>query len=119
LNPARFEPVVNIFVLRAAAPDGLPRFEIRQGDQLVAAAGVNWQSPDWAEIFVHTDPAGRERGYGKSVCAALCARLLEERRSVLYAVEEDNLPSLRLAQSAGFEDTGERETLCAAAFQPS
>jgi predicted GNAT family acetyltransferase len=111
LNPARLEPVVNILVNRASSPDGLPRYEIRNEERLLAAAGVNWQSSKWAEIFVQTDPAVRERGYGKSVCAALCRDLLERKKDVLFAVEEDNLPSVRMAQGLGFEDTGEREII--------
>jgi len=112
LNPARLEPLVNIFVQRASTPGGLPRYEIRRDDRLLAAAGVNWQSSDWAEIFVQTDPEARERGYGKSVCAALCRHLLEEKKGILYAVEETNAASVRLARGLGFEDTGEREILC-------
>jgi RimJ/RimL family protein N-acetyltransferase len=113
LNPARLEMVLNILVTRSASPDGLPRYEIRNGEQLFAAAGVNWQSSVWAEIFVQTDPAVRERGYGKSVCAALCRELLEKKKEILYAVEDNNAASLRLAQRLGFEDTGERELLFA------
>ncbi len=113
LNPARLEPVINVLVNRASSPDGLPRYEIRNAERLIAAAGVNWQSSAWAEIFVQTDPAARERGYAKSVCAALCRDLVEHKKDVLYAVEEDNSISLRLAQALGFEDTGEREILFA------
>jgi RimJ/RimL family protein N-acetyltransferase len=112
LNPARLEPLVNIFVRAAESPGGLPRFEIRRGDRLVAAAGVNWQSADWAEIFVQVEAEARERGYGKSVCAALCRRLLDEERRILYAVDETNTASARLAEGLGFEDTGEAEILC-------
>ena len=112
LNPVRLEPVVNIFVEQTTSPAGLPRVEIRRDGRLLAAAGVNWQSSGWAEIFVQTDPAARERGYGKSVCAALCRQLVEERREVLYAVEENNSASIRLARGLGFEETGEREISC-------
>jgi len=111
LNPARLDPVLNILVNRVSSPDGLPRYEIRNEERLLAAAGVNWQSSAWAEIFVQTDSAVRERGYGKSVCAALCRDLLERKKDILFSVEEDNLPSVRLAQGLGFEDTGEREIL--------
>jgi hypothetical protein len=114
LNAARFEPVVNIFVVRTQSPDGLPRYEIRQGDRLLAAAGVNWRSPEWAEIFVRTEPDVQNRGYGKSVTAALCRQLAEERRRVLFAVAETNTVSRHMAESLGFVDTGERETLCSA-----
>jgi RimJ/RimL family protein N-acetyltransferase len=116
LNAARFEPIVNIFVVRSPSPDGLPRFEIRQGERLLAAAGVNWQSPEWAEVFVQTEPEVQNRGYGKSVVAALCRELLEGRRRVLYAVEESNNASRHLAEGLGFADTGEREQMCAASL---
>jgi RimJ/RimL family protein N-acetyltransferase len=112
LSPARFEPVINILVRGNPSPDGLPRFEIRREDRLLAAAGVNWRSSNWAEIFVFTDEDSRERGFGRSVCAALCQALMQEKRGVVYSVEEDNPASLRLAQSVGFEDTGERELVC-------
>jgi RimJ/RimL family protein N-acetyltransferase len=117
LSPARFEPVINILVRGSLSPDGLPRFEIRREDRLLAAAGVNWRSSDWAEIFVFTDAESRERGFGRSVCAALCQALLQEKRGVIYSVEEDNPASVRLAQSVGFEDTGEREFVCAGSIQ--
>ena len=119
LNPARLEPLINILVRQTVSPGGFPRYEIRNENRLLAAAGVNWQSADWAEIFVQTDPDVRERGYGRSVCAALCRHLLEEKRGVLYAVEERNSASLRLASGIGFEDTGEREILCAGSVQPA
>jgi len=117
LNPARMEPLINILVQRAVSPGGLPRYEIRREERLLAAAGVNWQSSDFAEIFVQTDPEVRERGYGKSVCAALCRHLLDEKKGILYAVEERNTASVRLARSLGFEDTGEREILCTGSVQ--
>jgi RimJ/RimL family protein N-acetyltransferase len=119
LNPARLEPLINILVQRTNSPGGLPRYEIRNENRLLAAAGVNWQSSDWAEIFVQTDPDVRERGYGRSVCAALCRHLLEEKKSVLYAVEEKNTASIRLADGIGFEDTGERELQCSGSVLPA
>ena len=119
LNPARLEPLINILVQRSNSPGGLPRYEIRNENRLLAAAGVNWQSSDWAEIFVQTDPDVRERGYGRSVCAALCRHLLEEKKSVLYAVEEKNAASMRLANGIGFEDAGEREILCSGSVLPA
>jgi RimJ/RimL family protein N-acetyltransferase len=118
LNPARLEPLVNIFVRGAETPGGLPRFEIRRGDRLLAAAGVNWQSADWAEIFVQVEGEVRERGYGKSVCAALCRRLLDGKKQILYAVEETNTASIRLAENLGFEDTGEAEIMSSGSVRP-
>jgi RimJ/RimL family protein N-acetyltransferase len=109
LNPARFEPVLNVFVRLSKSPSGMPLYEIHGGDKLLASAGVNWSFPPWAEIFVQTDPSVRERKFGTSVCAALCRHLLNERFTILFAVSEGNLASIGLAQNLGFEDTGDRE----------
>jgi RimJ/RimL family protein N-acetyltransferase len=109
LVSAQFDPVINIFVVRSQSPDGLPRYEIRHGERLLAAAGINWQSPEWAEIFVHTEPVVQNRGYGKSVVSALCRQLMEEHRRVLYAIAENNTASRLLAESIGFADSGECE----------
>jgi ribosomal protein S18 acetylase RimI-like enzyme len=114
LEARLFQPVVNIFVTRSKSPDGLPRYEVRQSGRLLAAAGLNWRSRRFAEIFVHTDPETRDRGYGRSVVSGLCAELLSEGLTPLYHVEPDNEASLRLAQGLGFRDSGEREFACVA-----
>jgi hypothetical protein len=44
--------------------------------------------------------------------------LLDGRYSVLFAVEDGNHPSLRLAESVGFEDTGARELFIAGSLAP-
>lgn len=100
---------INVLVLHSTGPDGTPRCEIRGAERVAAVAGVNWQGPRFAEIFVHTDPAARGRGLGRSVVTALAGRLLETGRRPLYVVAESNSASLGLAQSAGFVDTGLRE----------
>ncbi len=109
LESGDHEPVINVLVTRAQAPGGLPRYEIRSGDQLAAAAGLNWRSPEFAEIYVHVHPAGRERGWGKSVVSALVSELLGSGVRPLYQVAETNSVSIRLAESLGFRDTGFRE----------
>jgi len=108
-NPARYQPEINILVVTSAGADGLPRCEIRSGDKVGAVAGVNWQSPNFAEVFVYTDPAARGRGWGKSVVSALVRKLLDTGRAPLYVAAESNAASLRLAETVGFDDTGVRE----------
>ncbi len=112
LRRESFSPVINVLVTRNPSPDGLPRYEIRQGERVLAAAGLNWRSPFFAEIFVHTDEAVRERGHGRSVVAALCQELLEAGCTPLYAADQANPASLRLAASVGFADCGQREFVC-------
>lgn len=110
LDPARFSPIFNVLIVNKAAPDGSPRAEIHSGG-LQAAAGLNWQSPRFAEIYVHTEAEARQRGWGRSVAAAVTERVLGNGRTPLYLVEESNEPSVRLAESLGYYDTGARQTL--------
>jgi len=103
-----FEPVINVLVTWAKTPDGLPRYEIRSPDKAVAAASLNWRSPRFAEIAVHTEPAARGRRWGESVVSALCAELIGEGVMPLYLANEMNEASRRLAERVGFRETGRR-----------
>lgn len=108
LDPRRFQPVINVLARHETAHDGTPRCVIESGGAQ-AVAGVNWQSPAFAEIFVHTDPALRERGLGTSVAAGVTQAVLESGRIPLYLVEDGNDPSRRIAESLGYVDTGVRQ----------
>lgn len=109
LNLNVFSPLVNVLVVSKPAPDGSPRFEIRQGDTVMAAAGINWRSPHFAEVYVYTKAEARGRGWGKAVVSAVCVDLLKKDLKPLYVVHEQNTASIQLADSLGFEDTGARE----------
>lgn len=109
LNPQRYQPIINVLAVTSTGADGLPRVEIRSGDRAGAVAGINWQSPEFAEVYVYTDPAVRGRGWGKSVVAALVGLVRQSGRTPLYVVAEDNEYSIRLAEAVGFDDTGHRE----------
>jgi L-amino acid N-acyltransferase YncA len=124
LDPDRFKPVINVLALAAPAPNNLPRFvilkphEAPQGGGVVAAAGVNWQSPRFAEISVNTTPNYRRRGLGRSLVSALTQQLLREGRLPLYAVAESNSASTGLARQLGFIDSGGRELMIEAVVKP-
>lgn len=109
LDPRRFQPIINVLAVTSAGADGTPRCEIRSGEGVGAAAGVNWQSPAFAEVFVYTDPAARGRGWGRSVVSSVAEAVLKTGRMPLYVVAESNEASIRLAEAAGFKDTGWRE----------
>lgn len=109
LDPRRYQPEINILVVTSSGVDGTPRCEIRSGDTVGAVAGVNWQSPNFAEVFVYTDAAVRGRGWGKSVVSAVAGMLLRSGRVPLYVVAESHDVSIRVAEAVGFEDTGFRE----------
>ena len=111
LDHKRFEPIINVLVTQATSPDGLPRFVIRSPQdqsQVVAAAGLNWQTPNFCEISVTTSPGQRRQGWGRSVVAAMIQHQLQNDRTPVYVVGEQNKASLRLADSVGFSDSGER-----------
>jgi RimJ/RimL family protein N-acetyltransferase len=109
-DPDRYKPEINVLLMSAQGPDGTARFEIRSaGNKPGAVAGVNWQSDHFAEVFVHTEPAVRGRGWGKAVVSALARQLLQAGRAPLYVAAQTNEYSIRLAESVGFIDTGYRE----------
>jgi hypothetical protein len=109
LDPAQFEPAINVLTVSNPAPDGLPRYEVRQGDVVMTAAGVNWRSPRYAEVYVYTKAEARGRGWGKAVVSAVCADLLKQKLWPIYVVHEQNTTSTSLALSLGFRDSGTRE----------
>src|SRR5450432_4106994 len=108
LDPASFTSVINVLVVNKTAPDGTRRAEIHSGD-LQAIAGLNWQSPRFAEMYVYTDPEVRQRGWGRSVAAACTEQILATGRTPIYLVEADNEASVTLAESLGYYDTGARQ----------
>jgi GNAT superfamily N-acetyltransferase len=118
-----FEPVVNVFVTQTTGPNGLPRFQIRNppGDpngEILASAGINWQSPHFADISVHTNPRFRRKGYGRSVVAALVQYLLAKGQLPLYVAQGENTPSIELAHSISFADTLVRMVLLEGSLNP-
>lgn len=115
LDRAKFSPVINVLVVNKSAPDGTPRAEIHSGG-LQAAAGVNWQSPNFAEIYVHTEAEARQRGWGRSVAAAVTDRVVGNGRLPLYLVEPNNEASIRLAESLNYVDTGARMVFAEAVY---
>lgn len=122
LDQQRYEPIVNVLVSRSDSPRGLPRFIIRNPqpgqDEVVAAASLNWQSPDFAEIAVMTQPGFQRRGWGRSVVSAMVGHLLENGRSPLYVTAAHNETSRRLAEAVGFVDKGVRQVLIQGVLRP-
>ena len=107
--PQNYQSEINVLVVTSTGADGLPHCEIRASDRSGAVAGINWQSPRYAEVYVYTDPAVRGRGWGKAVVRALVSLILKSGRLPLYVVAESNEYSIRLAEAVGFVDTDQRE----------
>ncbi len=114
LDRGRYEPIINVLVTQSEGSNGLPRFLIRSTQdrsEILTASSLNWQTDYFAELSVFTAPEQRRQGRGRSVVAAMCQYLLENDRTPLYAVSENNGPSQRLAESVGFVDLGIRHLL--------
>ena len=126
LDRERFEPVINVLVTQTETYNNLPRFLVRSASdpgrsdspEIAASAGLNWRSPEFAEFYVHTKPAYRRRGFGRSVVAAVVQHTLETGRTPLYAAESQNEASIELAESVGFIDTGVVTFLLEAVLKP-
>jgi L-amino acid N-acyltransferase YncA len=109
LDRQRYEPVINIHVTQSRAANGLPRYVIsspQDRSQVGATSGLNWQTPNFAELFVNTSPGQRRQGWGRSVLAAMVQHVLDSGRTPLYVASTQNDASQRLAESVGFIDSG-------------
>lgn len=118
LDRGRFQPVINVLVTSETGANSLPRYVIRRDGETVASASVNWQSRHFAEIGVETRLDQRRQGWGRSVVAGLCQHLLEQGKRPLYVVASNNTPSIQLAESVGFVNTGNRLVFLEASLQP-
>ncbi len=121
LERYNFRPIINVLVMQAPSPDGSPRFVIRgqsfdRGARPIgpalATAGINWQSPHFAEVYVQVEAQARGRGFGKSVVSALCNWLVGQNVTPLYMVPDTDSTSAQLAASLGFRDAGTRILFC-------
>jgi GNAT superfamily N-acetyltransferase len=119
LDPNRYNPDMNVRVVRREDQSGNPRVEAHAGKKTVAAAGVNWRSPIFAEIYANVETAHRGRGLGWAVVNALVAELLHLGVTPLYSVDETNAASHELAERIGFVDTGAREVMAQAVRPPA
>lgn len=117
LDLREFEPIINVLVVESRSPGGWPRYEIRSGDTVYVAAGLNWKGPTFAEVYLDVDPSVRGRGFGKSVLAAIAGRLLGESLIALYRVADDDLTGRAEAEALGFRPTGLRILTAQAALR--
>ncbi len=106
LDSRAYEPVVNVLVVEAVAPDSQPRYEIRSGEKVYAAAGINWQGQRFAEVYLQELAGARQREFTRSVLSAIVGRLLGEKRIALYRVPHDNLSRRTEAERLGFRRIG-------------
>jgi len=111
-DTSHFEPLINVLVTRERTVGGQPRWQIQDQERVVAAAGVNWRTDHWAEIYVAAESAARARRWDESVLAAATSALLSEGVTPLYPIPEDNARTRRTAEARGYYDSGARELTC-------
>ena len=109
LDISRFQATINALVVAEQGVDDKPRFVIRSQGEVAAQGGLNWISPHFAEVSVHTAPAARRRGWGQAVLTACTTWVIRAGRQPIYVVGEENDSSIALAEEAGYVDTGARE----------
>jgi predicted GNAT family acetyltransferase len=90
----------------------------QQDGSVIASAGINWQSPDYASLSVNTDAAHRRQGLGVSVLSAIVGYILENGRSPLYEVATNNTASQTLAEQTHFTNTHADKVLLQAILKP-
>ena len=108
LDPKGFPIEINVLVTETSTPEGLPRFEIRSGATVVAAAGLNWRGAFFAEVYVEGGPQARSRGLTRSVLAAATGRMISEQLVPLTFVPEADAAAQAEAAWVGYRRTGER-----------
>ena len=82
-------------------------FGIRDGGGLASLAGVHVYSAEYGVAAlgnIATDPARRNRGFGRRVTARLCMELLGRVRIIGLNVKADNLPAIACYRGLGFAD---------------
>jgi len=107
-----FRPDFRHAVEKVVKEDRFPRFEIKDGEEVIATAGTNWRSPCFAEVGVCTQEGFRGRGLAKAVVSACTAELLKEGIKPLYIVAEGNTASIRVCEALGYHFSGCREFSC-------
>jgi len=112
VDQASFQPDSRHFVKKVAREDGFSRFEIRDGEDVIATAGTNWRSPYFAEVGVCTQEGFWGHGLAEAVVSACTVELLKEGIKPLYIVAEGNTASIRVCEALGYRFTGYREFSC-------
>lgn len=118
LDLFHFQHLVNVLVVAEQGLGGLPRFVIRSQEGIAAEAGLNWASPHFAEVFVRTVPAAQGRGWGRAVLTDCTTWVIRSGRQPLYVVNRANEPSIALAETVGYVDTGAREFVGEGVYRP-
>lgn len=80
------------------------------GDRIVAVASMfEWRG--FSDLGVLTAPHVRRQGAGKAIVSALCERLLDGPRVVVYRYSLDNLGSAGIARSLALTSMGVAESV--------
>ncbi|MBL7184522.1 MAG: GNAT family N-acetyltransferase [Anaerolineae bacterium] len=118
VDEVSFRPDSRHLVEKVVKEDCFPRFEVRDGEKVIATAGTNWRSPYFAEVGVCTQEGFWGHGLAKAVVSACTAELLQEGIKPLYIVTEGNAASIRICEALGYRFSGYREFSCLGRLRP-
>jgi hypothetical protein len=107
LDPKSYKQIINVLVMGEDTAMGWPRFEVRSGELVVAATGVNWSGERFSEIYIEQLP-DLTQDYASSLLSAIAGRLLKERKIALLRLAENERRFSAAAQEVGFKPTGAR-----------
>lgn len=108
-DPSSYRPLLNVMVQPGEGPF---RYEIRSGDRVVSAAGINWRSSRMAEMYVDSEPGVQSRGWDRAVGSACIRALLDQELLPLYTTSEEEPLSSRLPLQLGLRDSRATEFEC-------
>ncbi|PIE53638.1 hypothetical protein CSA37_00285 [Candidatus Fermentibacteria bacterium] len=79
-------------------------FAVIEDDKIVSSSFVSDIDNQAGNIVVSTKPEYRKRGYGKAVVLRAAEWCIQNGIRPIYLVDEDNTPSVRLAEGLGFTE---------------
>lgn len=87
-------------------------FAIIKDEKIVSSCKISDIYCNGANLFVFTDESYRGFGYGKEVVNLAITQCLKNNLLPIYFVEKNNLASINLAKSVGFEQKNEEISIC-------
>jgi hypothetical protein len=108
LDPREFEPILNVLVVESGSAKMLPRYEIKSGEQVQAAAGMNWVGRKFAELYLQFESGVQRRQFPHSVLSAASSFLLDQGRIPLLRLKQDDDRAKEVALESGYRLVGHR-----------
>lgn len=100
-NPNRFREEIRHGIFYGFKKDG----------EWISFSGAGVMSRNCMYIYVHTEPEYRGKKLGKICVSKVVDEIIKAGRQPVYALDPTNIPSMKIAQSLGFEPYMTKECL--------